>query len=79
MRLVLVAIELIGLTQLDGRVAYVNPNAIVQLLEPRDDSAKHKQFTNDVNCVVGLANGKYVTVRETCAEIRKLFVKEPPP
>lgn len=76
----LTAIELIALTKLDGRTAYVNPAHIVQLAEPRQEDANWKELPPEVRCVVGLAGGGYVSVRETCAEVRKLFVeKEPKP
>lgn len=70
----LVTIELIALTQLDGRVAYVNP---LQILKLEDTHSAHgrpnKQFTDEVHCVVTLSSGTYITVRENCHEIRKLF------
>lgn len=77
---VLALIELIALTKLDGTIAFVNPAHIVQLVEPRDeDTDLPKQFVSDVKCVVFLAGGKYISVRETCTEVRKLFVEEKPP
>lgn len=72
----LAAIELIALTKLDGRTAYVNPAHIVQLAEPRKEDADWKELPPDVHCVVGLAGGGYISVRETCTEVRKLFVIE---
>lgn len=73
---VLATIELVALHKLDGRVVFVNPDAVVQLAEPKPEGAAHKAFTDDVNCVVGLTDGRYVTVRETCPEVRKLFVEQ---
>lgn len=70
---VLAAIELVALHRLDGRVVFVNPDAVVQLAEPQPDGADHKQFTDAVHCVITLTDGRYVTVRETCLEVRKLF------
>lgn len=70
----LVTIELIAVHHLDGRVAYLNPDAIVQLAEPQPDTATNKLFVNEVNCVISLSGGRYVSVRETCAEVRKLFI-----
>ena len=76
----LVTIELIALTQLDGRVAYVNPDAVVQIEETYAEIGKpNHQFTQEVRCVVMLKGGQYVTVRETCKEVRALFEKEPKP
>ena len=73
--IVLAAIELIALTQLDGRVAYVNPLHILQLRETRSSVGQpNQQFTDEVYCVISLNGGGYVTVRETCAEVRKKFV-----
>ena len=80
---VLVTLELIGLTKLDGRVAYVNPEQVVQLSETMTAIGKdNRQFTNEVSCVVELTGSQYVTVRETCDQIRELMTGEhrkPPP
>jgi uncharacterized protein YlzI (FlbEa/FlbD family) len=73
--LLLAAIELIALTQLDGRTAYVNPLHIIQLEETHSAKGKpNREFTDEVHCVIGMNGGKYITVRETCDEVRKLFI-----
>jgi hypothetical protein len=54
----------------DGRTLRLNPAQITQLVEPRD--AKHRLLTTDVNCIVRLADGTYVSVVESCAEIARL-------
>lgn len=73
--IILAAIELIALTQLDGRIAYVNPLHILQLRETRSSvGVPNNQFPDEVNCVIYLTSGGYVTVREKCSEIRKQFI-----
>ena len=34
-----------------------------------------KNFADSVRCQINLMDGKFVTVRETCAEVRKLMEK----
>jgi uncharacterized protein YlzI (FlbEa/FlbD family) len=71
---VLMTLELIALTKLDGRMAYVNPEQVVQLIETREAIGEENElFTNEVFCIVKLTDSTYVTVRETCDQIRELF------
>lgn len=72
---ILATIQLIALHKLDGRVTYVNPLAVVQLAETKDAGAPGKQFTDAVKCVITLSDDTYVTVRETCDEVRDLFTE----
>jgi len=65
---------LVGLTKLDGRITYVNPDQVVQLIETREAiGGDNKLFTNEVFCLITLSDKNYVTVRETCDQIRELF------
>ena len=73
-----IAIELIAVHTLDRRVVYVNPEAIVQLAEPKPEGTKGKLFVDAVRCIIGLPDGKYVSVRETCDEVRRLFIEDEP-
>jgi hypothetical protein len=34
-----------------------------------------KNFSDNVRCQINMVDGKFVTVRETCAEVRKLMEK----
>jgi len=67
------AIVLIVLHSKDGREIDINPESITQLHETADDDADNKYFTPGVRCMVALADGKFVTVVETCVEVRKLI------
>lgn len=70
----LATLELIALTKLDGRVTYVNPEQVVQLIETRSSiGGENRLFTDEVYCIVTLPDQRYVTVRETCDQIRELF------
>jgi uncharacterized protein YlzI (FlbEa/FlbD family) len=64
-------IEFIALQTLDGRSVHINPAAIVSISE-----ANRRLVTDKVHCVVSLVNGKYVTVIESCDELRRLKPKE---
>lgn len=76
LEVLLVTIELIGLTKLDGRAAYVNPEQIVQLAEPKPDGTPGKQFVDAVGCVITMTDNTYVTVEETCEQIRRILTEE---
>jgi hypothetical protein len=39
----------------------------------RNPEPQNKLFTGSVQCVVNMNDGKYVTVKETCAEVRRLM------
>ena len=65
---------LVALTKLDGRITYINPDQVVQLIETRSSiGGENKLFPDEVYCVITLPDAKYVTVRETCDQIRELF------
>jgi uncharacterized protein YlzI (FlbEa/FlbD family) len=62
-----VALELILLHTLDGRIVYVNPLHIVSVGEARIQG----KLSPDVNCVVNLVDGKFITVMEGCLKIKE--------
>jgi hypothetical protein len=39
----------------------------------RNPEPHNQLFTGNVKCVVNMSDGKYVTVKETCAEVRRLM------
>jgi uncharacterized protein YlzI (FlbEa/FlbD family) len=67
-------IEFIVLQTLDGRHVHINPAAIVSIHE-----ARGRLVTDKVHCVVSLVNGKFVTVVESCDELRRLKPKDTQP
>ena len=39
----------------------------------RNPEPGHKNFSDNVKCQINMVDGKFVPVRETCAEVRKLM------
>jgi uncharacterized protein YlzI (FlbEa/FlbD family) len=70
MRVVLLA-TLIVLHTLDGREIDINPKQITSMREAREDDEGGKAFTPGVRCMVNTTDGKFVTVTETCEEVRR--------
>ena len=66
-------IEFLLLQAMDGHQIHVNKTAIVTISEPRKIG---RLGTDKSNCFVGLANGKYVAVIETCDSIKKRLKEE---
>ncbi len=48
----------------------LNTQTITNLRNPEPSN---NAFTPNVKCQVNMTDGKYVTVQETCAEVRKLM------
>ena len=46
----------------------VNTATITNMRSPEPG---HKHFTPDVKCLINMSDGKFVTVRETCEEVRR--------
>ena len=71
----LVLTALILLHNVDNDPIYVNPDQVVVLHPTKDKPAEGRQklVVGGVNCVVGLSNGKFVSVLEDCATVRKLM------
>jgi uncharacterized protein YlzI (FlbEa/FlbD family) len=58
---------LIVLHRVDGGEVAINPAHVTSLMAAADRS---KIVTPGVHCVVGLTDGKYVFVTESCAQVR---------
>ena len=39
----------------------------------RGPEAGHKNITPGVNCLINMSDGKFVTVKETCDEVRRVM------
>ena len=50
-----------------GHRIYVNPNEITSIREPQTKGG----FTKDARCLVYLTNRNFITVRETCEQVRQ--------
>ena len=48
----------------------LNAEAITNMRNPEPGN---KPFSDTVRCQVNMVDGKYIAVRETCAEVRKLM------
>ena len=70
------AMELITLHMLDGRVVQINPRHVTQLMSPIE-GAPNKSLTEDVQCVVRLTDGTFISVVEDCDTVRELLEKKP--
>jgi len=62
---------LIVLHTLDGREIDVNPAQITSMREAKPDDASGKYFANGVRCMISAADGKFISVVETCAAVRQ--------
>jgi ketosteroid isomerase-like protein len=62
----LLAATLFLVNTLDGRMIYVNPEQVISIAPPKDNDV----FAEGVRCVISLADGKFVSAREHCDEVR---------
>ena len=51
----------------------LNADTITNMRGPEPTSTGTKLFSDSVKCQVNMTDGKYIAVRETCAEVRKLM------
>lgn len=70
----LIAIELITLHMIDGRIVKVNPAAVQQLIESH---GPNKFMSPKTKCLVRMG-GSYVSVLETCEEVQHLLEGDKP-
>jgi uncharacterized protein YlzI (FlbEa/FlbD family) len=59
---------LIVLHAVDGRPIYLNPKTVVRLTQSVD--GKNVLVVDSAKCLVSFVDGKFVSVRETCDEVR---------
>jgi uncharacterized protein YlzI (FlbEa/FlbD family) len=52
----------------DGREAAVNPKQISSIQRGQDSGA-NRVLVNKVRCVIGMTNGKFISVLEECDEV----------
>jgi hypothetical protein len=62
-------IEWIILHGLENQQIYLNPKQVISIRQPRGLNSGH--WPAGVRCLVTTVDGKYLTVVETCAEIRE--------
>jgi hypothetical protein len=68
---VILAAALIVLHTLDGREIDINPAHVNSMREAKEDSEGGKDFTPGVRCMINTTDGKFVTVIEECATVRR--------
>lgn len=59
-------VVLVTLTGLDGQKIDVNPQTIVSVRTPHDETT----LTKDVKCLLTTVDGKGISVIDTCDEVR---------
>jgi hypothetical protein len=71
-----VAARLVLLHAPDGADVVINPDEVVSMRSPRAEptAEKDKLFSENVRCMINTTDGKYITVRESCADVMRLFV-----
>jgi uncharacterized protein YlzI (FlbEa/FlbD family) len=63
-----IAVHLILLHTVDGRETFINPEQVASLSSHKAGEA-NKVLVESVECVIGLSNGKIVSVLEPCFEV----------
>lgn len=67
-----VALHLVVLHSLDGREVHIAPEQVTSLHASKDD-VPNKNIAGAVRCVVGLTDGKFVSVLERCDEVKRML------
>lgn len=67
----LLALTLLLLHDPEGADVVINSKLITTLRGPRGSEAKN--FTAKAQCMINTSDGKFVTVTETCATVRRLM------
>lgn len=62
------AMALFMVHTVDDRMVYVNPEQIVSLTVPAG-----RLVSGNVGCIVAFADAKFLSVKETCKEVRGLM------
>jgi hypothetical protein len=66
----MIMLVLIILHSGSGTPLELNPSMVTHLRNPEPGNGA---FSPGVKCQINMADGKFVTVKETCAEVRKLM------
>ncbi len=72
--LALIAIKLIIVHGLDGHAVTVNSDMVTSLIAKRA-SAPRLLVNDRVACIINLADGKFLSVVETCDEVRRKMME----
>lgn len=69
------ALHLILLHSIDGHEITIASQQVTSL-RAHQPGKPNKLMTDDANCLIGLTDGRFVTVIESCAEVRELLKGE---
>ncbi len=72
-----IATQMIVLHGLDGREIVIVQSQVTVLYGAAPDKP-NKRMSEGVNCVIGLTDGRFVSVIESCAEVRILMEEKGP-
>jgi uncharacterized protein YlzI (FlbEa/FlbD family) len=67
-----VVLHLVLLHTVDGRATLINPEQVASM-SAHVEGGKNKLLVETVQCVIGLTNGKIVSVVEPCDEVKQLL------
>lgn len=67
-----VAVHLVLLHSVDGREVLVNPDHVSNVTSHKAGEA-NRLLVESVECVIGLANGKLISVIEPCDVVKRLL------
>lgn len=65
----LVAIELVKLHMVDGRIVQINPAAVQQLIESH---GPNRFMAPGVKCLIRMG-GSYISVKEPCEDVKRML------
>jgi len=68
--MLLAVLHLVLLHSVDGREIFVNPEQVTSV-QGYTDGEHNKVLAESVNCVIGMTNGKFISVAEYCDEVKQ--------
>lgn len=72
MRAIFIALHLVVLHSVDGYEVTINPAQVTNLTAAKEDQ-NNKLFTDTARCVIGLTDGRFITVGENCATVKQIL------
>ena len=69
-----IAVQLVVLHRVDGGEVDINPSQVTSLhATAAAVGQRNKLLTHEVRCVVGMTDGKFISVIEPCDVVKKLL------
>jgi len=69
----IVLVAMIILHSATGIEIDINEKLITNMRNPEP---RNKAFSDNVKCMINMSDGKFVTVKETCEEVRRLIGRD---